>query len=73
MGRNGREYAKKRAEEGLDDLPLQLAAESLTLRPLFRAFTTWWPTSGDAPPDHFARHATAHAIGHEDCSSDGTL
>jgi hypothetical protein len=65
MGRNGREYAKKRAEEGLDDLPLQLAAESLTLRPLFRAFTTWWPTSGDVPPDHFARHATAHAIGHE--------
>jgi hypothetical protein len=65
MGRNGREYAKKRAEEGLDDLPLQLAAESLTLRPLFRAFTTWWPMSGDAPPDHFARHATAHAIGHE--------
>jgi hypothetical protein len=65
MGRNGRMYAKKRAEEGLDDLPLQLVAESLTLRPLFRAFTTWWPTSGDAPPDHFARHATAHAIGYE--------
>jgi hypothetical protein len=65
MGRNGPEDALRRAEEGLDDLPLQLVAESLTLRPLFRAFTSWWPTSGTAPPEHFARHATAHAVGHE--------
>lgn len=60
-----REDAKKRAAETeFDDLPLQLAAENLALRPLFRAFTAWWPTSGDTPPDHFARHATSHAVGH---------
>lgn len=63
-GKNGRDEAQKRAEAEFDDLPLQLAAENLTLRPLFRAFTAWWPTSGDTPPDHFARHATSHAVGH---------
>ena len=50
--------------DNLDELPLQLAAENLTLRPLFRAFTAWWPESGESPPDFFARHATAHAVGH---------
>ncbi|MBK5221362.1 MAG: hypothetical protein JJE52_00490 [Acidimicrobiia bacterium] len=64
-GERGRDHAKARAQEDLDDLPLQLAAENLTLRPLFRAFTTWWPTSGVTPPDHFARHPTSHAVGHE--------
>lgn len=64
-GKNGREETKKRAAETeFDDLPLQLAAENLTLRPLFRAFTAWWPASGDALPDHFARHPTSHAVGH---------
>lgn len=63
-GKNGRDHAKERAQEDFDDLPLQLAAENLTLRPLFRAFTSWWPTSGVVPPDHFARHATSHAVGH---------
>jgi hypothetical protein len=63
-GTQGRDEAKKRAEAEFDDLPLQLAAENLTLRPLFRAFTAWWATSGDMPPDHFARHATSHAVGH---------
>ena len=61
----GRDEAKERAEDDFDDdLPLQLAAENLTLRPLLRAFTTWWPDSGTTPPDHFARHATSHAVGH---------
>jgi predicted DNA binding CopG/RHH family protein len=64
-GKHGREETKKLATATeFDDLPLQLAAENLTLRPLFRAFTSWWPTSGDTPPDHFARHTTAHAVGH---------
>ncbi|MGE0881343.1 MAG: hypothetical protein AB7L13_24420 [Acidimicrobiia bacterium] len=63
-GRNGREHAKKRAQEELEDLPLQLAAENLTLRPLFRALTTWFPDSGIDPPGHFSRHATSHAVGH---------
>lgn len=62
-GKNGRLHAKKRAQENLDDLPLQLAAENLSLRPLFRAFTTWYPNTGIDPPDYFARHATSHAVG----------
>ena len=64
-GNFGRDHAKERATAGFDDLPLQLAAENLTLRPLFRAFTSWWPNSGVTPPDHFARHPTAHAVGHD--------
>ena len=63
FGANGRNEAKKQAEEDFDDLPLQLAAENLTIRPLFRAFAVWWPASGVAPPAHFARHATSHAVG----------
>jgi len=64
LGKDGREHAKTRAQQEFDDLPLQLAAENLTLRPLFRAFTTWFPNSGVEPPDHFARHATSHAVGY---------
>lgn len=63
-GKNGREHVKSRAREDLDELPLQLAAENLSLRPLFRAFTTWFPNTGIDPPDYFARHATSHAVGH---------
>jgi hypothetical protein len=63
-GKNGRDNAKAPAQAVFDDLPLQLAAENLTLRPLFCAFTTWWPSSGVTPPEHFARHPTAHAAGH---------
>jgi hypothetical protein len=64
LGRNGRDRAKARAGEPFDDVPLRLASESLTLRPLYRAFVTWWPARDARPPDHFARHATAHAVGH---------
>lgn len=63
-GKNGREHAKTQAREDFDDLPLQLAAENLSLRPLFRAFTIWFPNTGIRPPDYFARHATSHAVGH---------
>ena len=63
-GKNGREHAKNRAQDDFDDLPLQLAAENLSLRPLFRAFTTWYPNTGIDAPDYFARHATSHAVGH---------
>ena len=63
-GRGGRDEAKERAEDDFDDLPLQLAAENLTLRPLLRAFTPWWPDSGTTPLDHFARHPTSHAVGY---------
>jgi hypothetical protein len=63
-GKHGREQVKTRAREDFDELPLQLAAENLSLRPLFRAFTTWFPNTGIDPPDYFARHATSHAVGH---------
>lgn len=63
-GSNGRNHVKQSAQEDFDDQPLQLAAENLTLRPLFRAFTTWYPNTGIDPPDYFARHATSHAVGH---------
>ncbi len=63
-GKNGREHAKTRAQEEFDGLPLQPAAENLSLRPLFRAFTTWFPNTGIDPPGYFARHATSHAVGH---------
>ncbi len=63
-GKKGREHAKAQAQEELDELPLQIAAENLSLRPLFRAFTTWFPNTGIDPPDYFARHATSHAVGH---------
>jgi hypothetical protein len=63
-GKKGRDLAKERAQQDYDNLPLGLAAENLTLRPLIRAFTSWWPDSGLIPPDYFARHATSHAVGY---------
>lgn len=65
MALHGRDEAKERAQEDLDELPLQVAAENLTLRPLVRALTSWWPHSGDAPPEYFARHVTSHGVGHD--------
>ena len=64
LGQNGRAEASQRAQEDFDEFPLQLAAENLTLRPLFRAFTKWWPSSKVPPPTFFARHPTAHAVGY---------
>ena len=64
FGRGGRDEAKERGQGDFDDLPLGLAAENLTLRPLLRAFTRWWPDSGTTLPAHFARHSTSHAVGH---------
>lgn len=61
-GKDDREHAKTQAREDFDELPLQLAAENPSLRPLFRAFTTWFPDTGIRPPDYFARHATSHAV-----------
>lgn len=63
LGSSGREVAKQRATEDWEDLALRVAAESLALRPLYRALVTWFPNTGTPPPDHFARHATAHAVG----------
>ena len=60
----GRGDAVDRAQEDFDDQFLQVVAEHLTLRPLFRAFAKWYPHTGNSPPPHFARHAISHAVGH---------
>ena len=62
-GKTGRDKVRKRASEELDDMPLQVATENLTLRPLFKAFAAWWPGADASPSKHFARHTTAHAVG----------
>lgn len=61
--KNGRQLAKQRAVEEWDDIALRVAGENLALRPLYRALVTWFPGSGTPPPDYFARHPTAHAVG----------
>ena len=63
LGSGGRDKAKQRAQEDYDDLPIHVAMENLVLRPLFLGFIRWFPGQGDPIPDHFARHATAHAVG----------
>lgn len=63
LGPNGRDHAKKRAQEAYDDLPIRVAVENLVLRPLFLGFTEWFPGGTHPIPDHFSRHATAHAVG----------
>ncbi len=54
----------ERSRRDFNEVPLRLAAPYLTLRPLDRAFVQWRPSSGKPPPTHFARHPTAHAVGH---------
>lgn len=61
--KNGRQLAKERAVADWETLGLRIVGESLTLRPLYRALITWWPGSETPPPNHFARHPTAHAVG----------
>lgn len=63
-GRDGRQHVKDRASETLEDMSLHFFAENLSLRPLFLAYSPWFPDGGVPPPKHFARHATAHAVGH---------
>jgi len=63
LGQNGRNCAKERAQEHYDELPIHVAVENLVLRPLFLGFIKWFPGGTDPIPDHFARHATAHAVG----------
>ncbi|MEY2422816.1 MAG: hypothetical protein QOI95_2883 [Acidimicrobiaceae bacterium] len=64
FGPRAREAAAQDAQANFAELPFDVASESLTLRPLYRAFAQWYPDRGVAPPDHFARHATAHAVGY---------
>lgn len=63
FGNGGRNATTERASEDFGEQPLQLVAEHLAILPLVRAFARWWPHADADPPDHFARHATAHAVG----------
>lgn len=65
-GIGGRERAKARAAVAVDDLPLRFACEHFVIRPLLRCFIEWYPSQGRPIPDHFSRHATAHAVGKPD-------
>ena len=58
-----RDAAVELARREIDDVPYRSVAKILTLRPLARAFTPWWPSTGAPPPAHFSRHATSHAVG----------
>ena len=62
-GNDPRKSAVDLANKDINDFSFRVAAEMLTLRPVARAFVPWWPDSGDPPPRHFSRHATAHAVG----------
>ena len=64
LGGGGRNIAQRRAEEPYEDLPMHVAIENLVLRPLFLGFAKWYPHNGDPIPAHWARHPTAHAVGH---------
>jgi hypothetical protein len=63
LGRKGRDVATKRAKEPYGNLPLRVAVENIVLRPLVLGFAHFRPARGDPIPNHFARHATAHAVG----------
>ena len=55
----------KRASEDVGDVAsLALLMNHLALRPLVRAYRRWRLDSGQPPPDQFARHVTAHGVGH---------
>jgi hypothetical protein len=66
LGDRGRDGARDLASQDWASLGMQVVAEGLALRPLFRALTTWYLNRGTPPPDHFARHATVHAVGQPD-------
>jgi hypothetical protein len=60
-----RKQAVKRAKAPLDqEVPFLEYAQHLTLIPLAAAYTTWYPAQ--PLPERFNRHATAHAVGHQD-------
>ena len=49
-----------------------MLAHYITLRPLVRAYKTWYPDANpltNPPPDDFSRHATAHGLGYPDVTN----
>ena len=63
-GARPRTLAVRNARRDFAEISFQQMAHYLTVRPLDRAFMQWSPNSGDPIPTHFARHPTAHAVGH---------
>lgn len=62
-----RGHTIKRANEDVNDVAsLTLLMNHLALRPLVRAYRRWRPGTGQPPLDQFARHVTAHGVGHPD-------
>lgn len=57
--------ARQQASKSIDELPLRLLAEHLSLGPLLKALVPCKPSQGLPVPQHFSRHATVHAAGHE--------
>ena len=60
-GQSPRNQLTERAQVPYTELPFRGFAESLAIRPLYRTFCRWYPATGTPPPEHFSRHATAHA------------
>jgi len=57
--------AINRARQDIDDeWTIRVLIHHLALRPLDRAYKSWYPNSGHPIPEHFNRHVTAHVVGH---------
>lgn len=61
---NQRKDAVELAQRDPDSISLVAAGMFLALRPLAHAYVQWHPGTDDPLPTHFARHPTAHAVGH---------
>ena len=59
-----RTLAVENARRDFAEIPFEQLTHYLTVRPLDRALIQWWPNSDEPLPAHFARHPTAHAVGH---------
>lgn len=65
IGHDGVKDAKEVEPGHFETQPLREWSRFLALAPVGRAYAPWWPSDVTPPPDHFVRHATAHAVGHE--------
>ncbi len=63
-GNQAAKKAKKKAQQDVMGLSLESVRENLVLRPVVRAFSSWYPKEGYQVPGYFSRHPTAHAVGY---------
>lgn len=68
-GNRKRAHITTRAQEDINNQSLHTVSHYLTLKPLIRAYVSWFPDAGIPPPGHFARHTTAHALGYPDVTN----